>query len=113
MGCADGSILEDSAQEACDPLFVVGSWPARLGFAVEPGQSLLEPYLAPVADRRVRDAETVCDRRVRLARGRRKDDLCPSPKAMRGGLRSSETIKFVTLDITERKARAALKSSVG
>ena len=86
VGRTDRLALQDGAQEACDALFVVGPRTPGPGFAVEPGQALLEPDLAPVADRRVRNAEAICDRRVGLARRGREDDLRSPHEAMGGRL---------------------------
>lgn len=79
-----GPALEDGAQQFRDPLFVVGSRTAGLCFAVKTNETLIEPPLAPMAHRRIRDAQSPSNAEVALAGSGPQNDLRPTNDAVRG-----------------------------
>jgi hypothetical protein len=93
--------LEDRRQQVRHRLVIMAARAPRPLLTVEPGQTLLEEPLAPVADRRDREADIPRDLGVRGALCRCEHDPRPAHQTMRCRPRADQIAQTVPLRLTQ------------
>src|SRR5512133_2653835 len=96
-------LLQNRAQQMRHRRLILRPRPPGTGFAVQPDKVLLEPFLAPMADRRIGHAEPTRDRGVHLPICRSQNDLRPTNQAVWRRVRTDHAFQLIPLALAQHQ----------